>query len=186
MVVMVLLSKKSGGLCKGIQPVQYINPNSPLCKDYSEAFLTSIAYADSENISELDKVLKNYLLHQLLYLKPYSGYIINRENGTKTQKCFTEECEWRFVPQVTIGNYPQIITDSIIIHEKLNEWNNSMIGVAAVSLPFDYEDVKYIILKEEIDFFLFIDALSKLALDTTLEHRLISKVIIWEKSKEDF
>lgn len=177
--------EKEWGIRNGIQPVQYINPNSPLCKDFSEAFAKAIANKCTTN-DDLVNQLENYLLHELFFYKPYSGKSKDRVTGDQKPKCFTEECEWRFVPQVENAGYQQLFTNPVIIKEKLDDWSNSMIGVREVSLPFEYDDIKYIIIKNEADFPLFLDTISQLDLEKAIEQRVISKVIIWEKSKGDF
>ena len=125
-------------------------------------------------------------MHELFFYKPYSGKSKDRVTGDLKPKCFTEECEWRFVPQVEKAGYQQLFTNPVIIKGKMDYWSNSMEGVMDVSLPFEYEDIKYIILKEEADFSKFLDTLSQLGIEKAIEQRVISKVIIWEKSKGDF
>ena len=178
--------EKEWGIRNGIQPVQYINPNSPLCKDFSEAFAKAIANKSTEKDDDLVNQLEDYLLHELFFYKPYSGKSKDRVTGDLKPKCFTEECEWRFVPQVEKAGYQQLFTNPVIIKGKMDYWSNSMEGVMDVSLPFEYEDIKYIILKEEADFSKFLDTLSQLGIEKAIEQRVISKVIIWEKSKGDF
>lgn len=54
------------------------------------------------------------------------------------------------------------------------------------SLTFDYSDVKYIILKDKDDFFKIIETINNSNIKETEKHLLISKIIIWNDSKEDF
>ena len=58
--------EKRWGIKQAIQPVQYINPNSPLANDFKIAFNESIA-------SDLDQSTQDYLLTQMLFLKPIQG-----------------------------------------------------------------------------------------------------------------
>lgn len=110
-----LAFSKEWGMKNHIQPIQYINPNSKLREDFSTAF--SAALKDVENdISPTQKTLQNYILHQIMYYKPYSGKFMNRRTRKNTEKCYTDECEWRFVPDVSKEGYPQIIVDEDVIN----------------------------------------------------------------------
>ncbi len=177
---------KEWGMKKRIQPIQYINRDSYLCKDFSSAFKKALR-VNSEKQTNAEKSMKNYLLHQLMYLKPYSGRIKNRnDNKTKT-KCFTDECEWRFVPDVTKAGYQQVyINEEISNASNLYEFSNAMNGVAEISLVFTYDDIKYIIIKSNDEFPKICEAISKMEANEITKNLLFSKIIIWENSREDF
>lgn len=156
-----------------------------MCKDYSNAFSAALK-VEKSNQTMAQKKMKDYLLHQLMFCKPYSGKIRNRNTEKNSKKCFTDECEWRYVPDVTIAGYRQVYYDDRIINSGgLNEISNSMFGVPEISLEFDYSDLKYIIVKTEEDFrqiaeaFTLLDNLHK-------ERELVSKLIIWDSSRGDF
>lgn len=122
-----------------------------------------------------------------MYLKPYSGKIKNRNDNKESIKCFTDECEWRFVPDVTKVGYDQIyINDDITNAGNLYEFSNSMAGVEQISLVFDYKDIKYIIIKSNDEFEIISKAISEMDLDGVTRNLLLSKIIIWENSRGDF
>lgn len=177
---------KEWGINNRIQPVQYINSNSYLCKDFSTAF--SAAYAsDRRNESEVQKTLKNYLLHEMMYYKPYDGTMVSRTTKEAKAKCFTDECEWRFIPDVTIAGYEQVYFDEAILNAGiLNEISKSMFGIKEISLGFDYTDLKYIIVKTLEDFDSLAARIGSWSLGIDEERRLLSKIIVWDISKEDF
>lgn len=171
---------------KRIQPIQYINKDSYLCKDFSAAFNKAL-HIDMNNQTLAEKSLKNYLIHQLMYLKPYSGKIRNRNDNKERTKCFTDECEWRFVPDVTKVGYDQIyINDDISNAGNLFEFSNAMNGVEQISLVFDYKDIKYIIIKSNAEFETISKAISEMKMDSVTRNLLLSKIIIWENSRGDF
>ena len=64
--------------------------------------------------------------------------------------------------------------------------SNSMEGVSDISLEFDYEDLKYIIVKEKEDLRTLIQFCNEKKMDDEVIHQLVSKVIVWEDSKGDF
>lgn len=181
-----LAFSKEWGMMNGIQPIQYINPNSELCRDFAKAFRTALT-ADSQTQTKTEKTLKDYLLHQLMYYKPYSGRIRNRNTNKMQRKCFTDECEWRFIPDVTKAGFQQVYYDEHILNAGvLRDLSNSMSEVQDISLSFEYSDLKYIIVKTMDDFRKLMRQLEAWGLDQTNEYELISKVIVWDNSKGDF
>lgn len=91
---------KEWGMKNGVQPIQYINPESRLCKDFSVVFNMALK-DETSNSNDLNKLMKNYMLHELMYYKPYEGDIRNRRLGQIERRCFADECEWRFVPDLS-------------------------------------------------------------------------------------
>ncbi len=181
-----LAFSKEWGMDNKIQPIQYVNPDSELCKDFSKAFSAALK-VDPKKQSAAQFKMKSYLLHQLMYLKPYSGMFENRNTKKKTRKCFTDECEWRFIPDVTVAGFQQVYYDQDIINAGgLVDISNAMSGILPISLPFEYSDIKYIIVKDRTDFVKLTKAVTELRLSENSERELISKIIIWENSKGDF
>ena len=177
---------KAWGMQRGIQPIQYINPDSDLRKSFSEAFAAALK-ADSKNESKTQCKLKDYILHEMMYYKPYEGRIKNRNTGKNSRKCFTDECEWRFIPNVTSFDFQEIYIDKTIINSgALNEYSNSMNGVPEVSLGFEYSDIKYIIVKTSDDLNELRRRIAGLGKTADEIYQLISKVIVWDNSKGDF
>lgn len=69
-----LAFEKAWGMQKGIQPIQYVNPDSNLIEDFVESFSTAMNLDIQEEKSPYAK-MQNFLLHELLYYKPYAGAI---------------------------------------------------------------------------------------------------------------
>lgn len=181
-----LAFSKEWGMQNKIQPIQYINPDSELRKDFADAFSAALK-VDASKQTVAQQKMKSFLLHQLMYYKPYSGMFENRNTKKRFNKCFTDECEWRFIPDVTVAGFQQVYYDQNIINAGvLNDMSNAMSGIADISLPFEYSDIKYIIVKTSSDFAKLTATITELGLDDISEHELISKIIIWENSKGDF
>ena len=175
---------KSWGMIHGIQAVQYINTDSELRKDFSSAFRRALK-DDGKGETLLQTKLKNYVLHQLMYMKPYDGRIRNRNTNKTEKKCFTDECEWRYVPDVTKSGYEQVYHDeSVINSDLLRGYSDAMEDDPAISLRFSYDDVKYIIVKTKEDCGKLVERLCDL--DQKTVQLLLPKVIIWDNSKGDF
>lgn len=111
----------------------------------------------------------------------------NRNTGKIEKKCFTDECEWRFIPDVTRAGFEQVYFDENILNAGgLNDLSNAMSGLQEISLNFDYADLKYIIVKTLSDFDILAEQIMTWGLDKSGEYQLLSKVIIWDNSKGDF
>ena len=96
---------KKWGIDKGIQPVQYVNPKSILKDDFKKAFEDSLC-AETENSAQ------DFLLTQMYYLKPIEGTMDRNEE--LVSKNFTDECEWRFIPNVKAIELPQAVSEAKI------------------------------------------------------------------------
>lgn len=181
-----LAFSKEWGMSKGIQPIQYINPDSKLCNDFSTAFKAALN-ANIENESKEQEKMKNFLLHEMMYYKPYEGKIKNRNTNKIEKKCFTDECEWRYIPDVTVAGFEQLVLDKNILNVGvLEELSNAMVEAPEISLRFEYSDLKYIIVKANSDLEILTNEISSLNLEENAEHQLISKIIVWDNSKGDF
>lgn len=179
-----LAFSKEWGMSRGIQPIQYINPHSELRKDFSKAFASALSSPATKKGGAQEK-MQNFLLHELMYYKPYDGKMENRNTGKIQTKCFTDECEWRYIPDVTIAGFEQVLYDESIVNTGvLKEINDSMANTAKISLPFEFDDLKYIIVKSTDDFEKLAYAIKDF--DDPIQHTLLSKIIIWDISGRDF
>jgi len=179
-----LAFSKEWGMNRGIQPIQYLNPKAALRVDFTTAFSAALTAPVVRKGSAQEK-MKNFLLHELMYYKPYDGKMENRNTGKIEIKCFTDECEWRYVPDVTAAGFEQALHGDMIVNAGvLEEISNSMAGVPEISLQFGYDDLKYIIVKTRADFEKLVAELSDL--DDSVQHELISKVLVWDVSRSDF
>ena len=56
----------------------------------------------------------------------------------------------------------------------------------AISLKFDYSDLKYVIVKTVEDFERLTEEIMSWKLEKSVEYMLISKILVWDQSKGDF
>ena len=172
---------KPWGIEAGIQPIQYINPESALCRDISAAFSEAISKVDKSNE---DSKVEDYLLTQMFFIKPIEGTM--PRNGAYIKKNFTDECEWRYIPNVEEIDFPQVvIEDDKAAIPKLNKSLQAS-ECSSCWLKFEYPDVKYIILPTWDDFDALCTCFDVNIEDTTIKSKLLSKVIIWDNAREDF
>lgn len=186
MDIMAWLFQKSGVCEKKIKSIQYLNPESELRKDISDAF-TAALKDKTDNQTQTQKKLQNYILYQIMCCNPYSRKFLNGRTNKQSKKCYADECEWRFVSDVSAAGYPPVIFDKDILNSgNTTLMSNAMDGLTQISLTFDYSDVKYTIVNNESDLQKNTEEIEKFKVSETEKHSLISKVIVWENSKEDF
>lgn len=177
--------EKSWGMQNDIQPVHYLNENSTLRKDISDAF-QRILRAEAKEETETQIMLKDYLIHELIFYKPYQGDFVNRNTNEKSKKCFCDECEWRYVPDVRKIGLQQAIPDYEIPNTGLlTTYSNSMDGVAEVSLCFDYKEIKHIIIPTLDEYRQLVENIDLWELHDE-KYDILSKIIVWERSRGDF
>lgn len=73
---------KEWGMKKGIQPIQYINPESKLRNDFSYVF-NKVLNGNSSVTGDLGDMMKKFMLHELMYYKPYEGKMRNRRSKNR-------------------------------------------------------------------------------------------------------
>ena len=105
-------------------------------------------------------------------------------NGVTIQKNFTDEREWRFVPNLHQIDLPQAVTDDYMSTIKV--LNETISDNDCCWLKFSLSDIKYIILRNDADFEEICHIIEETTDDYTVQRRLFSKVLIWDNIKEDF
>lgn len=166
---------KEWGIANEIQPIQYVNVNAPLRKDFTQAFRESIS-AEEESSSQ------DFLLTQMYYFKAINGSM--ERNEETVYRNFTDECEWRYIPNVSIAGLPQAITEKDLFSKNL--WNKALEVSNGCWLRFNVDDVKYIIIKDRTDF----DAVASIInhkknMESGSVDRLMSKILIWSDIRGD-
>ena len=171
---------KEWGKLKKIQPVQYINPKSRLREDFSWVFRNALKSVEKEKTKN-EQLYENFILHEVMYYKPYEG----KEH--RELYCYANECEWRYIPDVSEYGYPQVIHDPRALDiSNLTEVSNSLKLISGVGLNFEYGDIKYLIVDDNESLYNLVETINSLDVDNNMKNLLISKIVIWESSKEDF
>lgn len=178
---------KEWGMKKGIQPVQYVNKGSDLCRDFRTAFLSSLK-DNSKNKPRAQLALANYLMHELMYYKPYSGMQEYHGSGKNKRKNFSDECEWRYVANIDKLNngYDQIMILNSMRNDSLRTISNSLKSIESIAIPFSYLDVKYVIVKDESSAKTLMSSIDGFAISEDEKKSLIMKMIVWENVCGDF
>ena len=177
--------QKEWGIDQGIQPIHYINENSNIRKDLTYLFSKSYnSILEDELVSEYN----DYLLTHLLFIKPLVGKMLKDEEYD--EKNFTDEREWRYVPEINEeDNVNLIIPKSYIDRDNAYDcYSNKLKNIKHLWLHFNYEDVEYIMVynekdREEIIRFIEEEIDTK---DRKKKDILISKIIVYDIINKDW
>ena len=128
-----------------VQPIHYINSDSPLADDFRQAFHVSCRQKmDGEAV-----VLADYLLSSLMYMKPVWGWE-KKEDGDMEMRVYQDECEWRYVPSDHFPeNLPLILRQWEMTQKGKETYTNVLYHHKECWLKFDWSDVHYIIVPDE-------------------------------------
>lgn len=176
---------KEWSIKNGIEPVQYVTKNSLLIECLRESFNEFIK---KDDISE--KIACDYL-RRLAFIKPIDGQM-RRSYHEKTIECtknFHDEREWRFVPgfnkSLSFFRYNEPIS-SIELANDSNKIKNDKV-YDDLKLFFNYEDVKYIIVKNNEDAKEMLNFVQNLSgLDQLNKDSLIMKILVLEDIRKDW
>ena len=180
---------------KNIQPVQYLASCSQYTKNMSK-FLQYLL--DAEDISDIE--FEDALM-RFSFIKPLRGIMnrkleFQRDIDVRVEKNFHDEKEWRFIPKIedihTVfpEEYPiiankesifQIHMDSDYLSYRINELAKKKVS----SLPFECDDIRYLIVPSQIqkhDLMNFIDSLE---LSKEQKYLLCSKILTLDEIRKD-
>ncbi|HGA1022318.1 TPA: abortive infection system antitoxin AbiGi family protein [Bacillus cereus] len=177
---------KEWGIKKGIQPIHYINPYSPLKEDFSSIF--SNIFKQSSEEREKNNNYNNYLLHNLFYMKPLEGeMIVNKEYHTRN---FHDEREWRFIPNVMeVGtDLPLVLDQEQMNPNSYQVYSNGITKCPDLWLNFELDAIKYIIVRNPNDRAELIEFIieNKNDLSDIQKYTLISKILAFNELQEDW
>ena len=99
--------------------------------NFSEAFDYAIN-SDSEDAAQ------NFLLSQMYYFKPVYGTM--QRDGEETPRIFTDECEWRYIPDLSSLNLPQAVSEQDI--QSINTLNKTLDLSKESWLNFNFDEIK--------------------------------------------
>lgn len=171
-------------IAQRFQTIHYLNEGGYLAGDIREAFRYSQKALKA--VGE-DETLSDYLLHELMYYKPFEGKAVAKAgDGKKHSKCFTDECEWRFIPRDVPNGMQRIVTDPWTINNFLKEYSDALRADPSTSLPFSYDDLKYVIVRSRDDFSTLLEQIEKWDIGNVDRHKLLAKVLVWDEIKGDF
>ena len=175
---------------KGFQAVQYLNHEGALASDTKTAIRTAMATLNRESSTKPEEVLTNYLLHQLMYLKPYQGRTRFRVDGRTHDKCFADECEWRYIPDLSATDLPAAVVNQWQIDNYLLSYSAALIKCEKTLVEYEYNDLKYVMVDNADSFSFLLKEVENWRDEEQINTRemnvLLSKVVVWDEIKGDF
>lgn len=164
-----------------VQPIHYMSGNSLLMDDFREAF--SKFYKTKRNLPEDISPLLDYMLSTLMYMKPISGY---RETGDEAELyIFQDECEWRYIPPEFPPSLHKILKRAETTKKGCDTYSEVLVHHPETWINFAWEDVKYIIVPDEVASKRVIETIRELSMDDSQKYLLISKIEISKQFAED-
>ncbi|MFC6163699.1 abortive infection system antitoxin AbiGi family protein [Lactiplantibacillus dongliensis] len=175
------ISKQWGSQAYRIQPINYINPCSPLREDLSIALQNMF-----DGKSQAEEA--NALLTQLKFSKPLYG----KMNGT--EKNFHDEHEWRYIPDVKEREAYGLLYDGIEYYRK---WMNNKASMENMSdvlknskveygMILDPTKINYIFVENEEFVIKILDDINALDIEDKVKHLLMTKVVNLSQLKGDW
>lgn len=173
--------KKSWGIEKGLNPVFYVNQNCSMVDYFNAAlrnFKEEYLYDRSKTHKESTrKAQYRDLINPFRYIKNYEADLKRKGKNIEKNYRFANENEWRYVPDVRSSIIPIRLTKNKKIgNAKLETHNESR-------LPFTYDDVRYIFVKDEVHLEALISHISNN--NEKNRNKLLSKIFVTSNIFED-
>jgi len=170
--------KKKVGIERDVQPILYLNNSSRLKSDLSEAISKLL---NEDPISPEWRILPDAMLSVLLYSKPIAGYMSRDEWDKPRRRLFKDECEWRYIPSVSVS-MPLIIPQDDSTKKGRKYYSKALAQDKSTWFSFQVDEIEYIIVPNEATAIEMISAIRSMKGKTqTDKHKLISKIEIADK-----
>jgi len=125
-----------------LNPVLYIEPNSNLAHSYEQALLQ---VAEMKLPNDAKRETARRLSDIARYTKNYEG-MLQRKNEPSRMYRFSDEREWRYVPDVEYGCELFYMAKDF---EEDGVKETAANSIADLRLNFEPDDIKYIIIKDD-------------------------------------
>ena len=169
---------KAWAVRNGLNPVLYVEPTSHLAKSYKKAFSDLVLDVAGDEFTDGQQCFTDVLR----YLKNYQGPL-SRKGVLHDEYRFSDEREWRHVPQLTEACDMLLTTESYLKDESA-----AQAQLSSLRLHFEPNDIKYIIIQSDSEISEFVSLLrnakgKKYAYDDV--ERLMTRILTTEQIKGD-
>lgn len=171
---------KQWGVKKQLQPVIYYNEYSSYPSVLKMSYEAAMKYGeDDELLTEISALLN----HNFKYIKAVDG----TDKKTGNFKDFTDENEWRYVPDIDDLDFGEIIVEqSVVSNTDILKTYNDVLKKSKYHLDFQYEDIKYLFVKDEMGRKQLIEYLKTIDCSDEMRYKLMTKICVWEEMEGDF
>jgi hypothetical protein len=108
---------------------------------------------------------------------------LKQTHGENKNIKFIDECEWRFVPPGGVNSVrPAIVAKP---HFDIDSHNDALENCGKYWIPFDYSDIKYLILPDVDGSIRFMNYCKTLKIPEKDRNVMYTKIIIWQDFRED-
>ena len=179
---------KEWGVRNGLQPVIYCNKNSSYVKSIKISYENSNKFKDKfkkdENNSKTINNMAESFNQSLKLLKPMLG----TSSKTGEEKFFTDEQEWRYIPDIKNDRYlKEAFSNPIFEYENVINYYSDLLKKQPYGISFEYRDIRYIIVESEIDKNTLINSIVNIKDISDKEvYDLLTKILVWDECKGDF
>jgi Putative abortive phage resistance protein AbiGi, antitoxin len=170
---------------QGLNPVLYLDKESVLSKNLDYAFdkLIDEKEGDFENLDKKEKCLYDVIR----YVKNYEADL-NRGGKINTNYRFSDEREWRYVPNYENDFDMAIGTEFSDDEENKEDVEENKSKLSQLELYFEPNDIKYIVIKSDVEISEFLEILRKAKGKIYSYHdveRLMTRILTTEQIMTD-
>lgn len=123
-----------------------MNSDSPLAQDFKGVFTRY--YKADKKLSSTVRLLLNYVLSTLVYMKPILG-LQSDDDGNEYQYIFQDECEWRYIPLEFPKELHFLLRQSETIEKGRDTYSEALKNHPETWQKLEWEDIRYIIVPDE-------------------------------------
>lgn len=176
---------KDWAIEKGLNPVMYASDKSSFTENFMkglEGFFTLVI--NSDDTTGRYETAYNNTVNTLRYIKNYKADLIRPGKNTVHNYVFANEREWRFVPPISENVLPFVPIDQIRTSQEKSKYNQT---VKHIKLPFQPDDIKYLIVEKDSDINPLIEHLriAKVGFPKDMVDRLSSRILTYEQIEKD-
>jgi hypothetical protein len=133
---------KDWGKRNGLNPVLYVAQKSMVSKNIRKVINHHAKNITGIDLNEANEEIKS-ALDIIRYMKNYEG-TLKRENELRENYRFSDEREWRFVPDFS-PDYEMLIP----MKDSQLKRDNANFSISNIRLEFEPNDIRYIIINED-------------------------------------
>lgn len=177
---------KEWAIRSNLNPVFYVNGQSTVINNYLSGITNLFSEIPKASDKQFTPLIESYdsLLKMYRFVKNYQGELRRKKKKIINNFRFADEREWRYVPYEKL-DFPFAPKDYLSDNNKKIALN---LTVAHLRLPFQAEDIKYIIIKRDNQISGLIKYLEKVKVgkyDENTIHRLKSRILTAEQIYND-